>query len=120
MEGLKEMLLQEENRLERILQRTREQLKNVPGGTLRLSNSGKWVQYYHCIPGERKITKDYVDNEIEKIFLNEHIERQKLIRPVEPEWEQLLNSWMSEDYTRKEFQEGTPIILTERDRKSVV
>lgn len=27
MEGLREMLLQEENRLERILQRTREQLK---------------------------------------------------------------------------------------------
>ena len=155
MEGLRAMVLQEENRLARILQRTREQLKNVPGGTLRLSNSGKWVQYYHCIPGERKngdyipqtnkeliqklaqktydekilklaekrllqirrITKDYVDNEIEKIFLNEHIERQKLIRPVEPEWEQLLNSWMSEDYTRKEFQEGTPIILTERGER---
>ena len=59
MEGLREMLLQEENRLERILQRTREQVKNVPGGTLRLANSGKWVQYYHCIPGERK-NGDYI------------------------------------------------------------
>ena len=32
----------------------------------------------------RKITKDYADDELEKIYLKEHIERQKLIEPVEP------------------------------------
>ena len=54
MAGLREMLMQEQNRLENIVQKTREQLKDTPQGTLRLSSSKKWVQYYHCMPGEKK------------------------------------------------------------------
>ena len=38
----------------------------------------------------KKITKDYEDNEIEKVYLNEHPERQKLIKPIEPTWEERL------------------------------
>lgn len=41
----------------------------------------------------RRITKDFDDEEFEKIFLNEHGERQKLIHPVEPTWEQQLKEW---------------------------
>ena len=33
-----------------------------------------------------RVTKDYDDNEIEKIFLQEHPDRQKLIQPIEPTW----------------------------------
>ena len=44
-------------------------------------------------------------------------ERKKLIRPVEPTWEQRVEMWLSEDYTRKEFQEGMPVILTEKGER---
>ena len=59
MTELKEILLQEQERLENILRRTEEGLRNPPQGTLRISFSGKWVQYYHCIPGERE-NGDYI------------------------------------------------------------
>ena len=126
MAGLRKMLLQEQERLEKILQKTSEQLKDAPEGKLRLSNSNKCVQYYYCTPGGkkngdylprekeklayrlaqkpydekviklaekrlsqiRKITKDYDEEEIEKIFRAEHPERQKLIEPAEHAWEQ--------------------------------
>ena len=65
----------------------------------------------------RKITGDYDEEEIEKIFLKEHMTRQKLIEPVEPTWEQQLKKWISEIYKGKEFQEGTPLILTERGER---
>ncbi len=51
MAGLREMLLQEQNRLEKILQKTSEQLKDAPPGKLRLSSSNKCIQYYYCVPG---------------------------------------------------------------------
>ena len=46
--------MQEQRRLENILQKTKEQLKDAPQGTLRLSSSKKWTQYYHCKSGEKK------------------------------------------------------------------
>ena len=155
MASLREMLLQEQNRLEKILQKTAKRLKDAPQGTLRLSSSKKWVQYYHCMPGGKKngeyipktndklicqlaqkcydekvlklakkrllqikrITRDYEDNEIEKIFLSEHMERQKLIQPIEPMWEQQLEEWILENYKGKEFQEDIPVILTDRGER---
>ena len=65
----------------------------------------------------RKITRDYEDNEIENIFAREHIERQKLIQPVEPTWEQKIKEWAAEEYQGKEFQENVPLILTERGER---
>ncbi len=117
MAGLREMLLQEQDRLEKILQKTSEQLKDAPPGKLRLSSSNKCVQYYYCVPGGRKngqylprekeklayrlaqksydekiiklaekrlsqisiIPTDYDSEVIDKIFLADHPERQKLI-----------------------------------------
>ena len=54
MAGLREMLLQEQDRLEKILQKTSEQLKDAPQGKLRLSRSNKCVQYYYCVPEGEK------------------------------------------------------------------
>lgn len=155
MRGLRELLLQEQSRLEEIFSKSAERLKDVPPGTLRLSSSREWVQYYQCIPGQRnngkyiskankelilqlaqksydkkivdlarkrlaqikKITKDYEDDEIEKIYLNEHRERRKLIRPVEPTWEQQLAEWISEEYKGKGFREDMPVILSEKGER---
>lgn len=65
----------------------------------------------------RKLTKDYDDNEIEKIYEKEHPERQKLLEPIEPIWEQLVEQWTSQDYQGKEFQEGTTVILTQKGER---
>ena len=48
------------------------------------------------------------------IYLKEHEERQKFIEPIEPTWEQRIEEWMSKEYKGKDFQEGTPVILTEK------
>lgn len=155
MKNLKEMLLKEQNRLEMILKKAEEELKEVPEGTLRLSFSKNQVQYYHCMPGDKvngryiprseeelprrlaqkayvqkvrklagkrlsqiqRITKDYEEDEIDRLFSEEHEERKKLITPIEPVWEQKLEAWRTEEYIRKEFQEGAPVILTEKGER---
>ena len=155
MVGLKEMLLAEQRRLEKIIHTSQRELKNAPEGTLRLSTSQNRPQYYHCTKNSkkngtyisrenkfliqqlaqksynekvlkcaekrlsqiRKITKDYNDHEIEEIFENEHIERKKLIQPVEPTWEQKMKSWAAEVYQGKEFQDNVPLIFTERGER---
>ena len=65
----------------------------------------------------RKITKDYEDNEIEKVYLNEHPERQKLIKPIEPAWEEQLGEWKAKEYKGKDFEDGIPVILTEKGER---
>ena len=66
MAGLREMLLQEQDRLEKILQKTSKQLKDAPPGKLRLSRSNKCIQYYYCVPGGRK-NGEYLPREKEKL-----------------------------------------------------
>lgn len=155
MVNLKEKLLQEKKRLEYILKKTEKQLKDAPEGSLRLSNTRKWTQYYYYLPGERekehyiskdnedlirklaqkgydakviklarkrldqikKITKDYDEDEIEKLFLNEHGGRRKWIHPVEPTWNQQVQIWLSKEYIGKQFREGEPMILTDRGER---
>ena len=155
METLREMLLKEQERLERIVRKAKDRLRDAPEGTLRLSSCRKSVQYYYCMPGKgkngvyipkeqmklirglaqksydekivraagrrlaqiRKLARDYEEEEIENLYLKEHRERQRLIDPVEPIWEQEFKAWKEEAYTRKEFQEGTPIILTEKGER---
>ena len=65
----------------------------------------------------KKLTKDYEDDEIEQIFLKEHIERKAFIQPVEPTWEQRVSEWKLIEYQGKGFKEDTPVILTERGER---
>ena len=58
--------------------------------------------------------KDYDDFEIEKIYCNEHIERQKIIDPIEMPWEQKVAMWKVKEYKGKDFQVDAPVILTEK------
>ena len=62
MHGLKKMLLEEEARLRKIAEQTKEQLKVAPEGILRVSKCKNQVQYYQRIPG--------VTEKMENIFLN--------------------------------------------------
>ena len=65
----------------------------------------------------KKITKNYSDDEIEKIYTSMNKERQALVTPVESTWDQLLKMWYEEEYQGKEFKEGTPLILTEKGER---
>lgn len=46
-----------------------------------------------------------------------HKERQLLVTPIEPTWNQLLMKWYEEEYQGKEFKEGIPVILTEKGER---
>lgn len=105
MIGLKELLWKEQNRLEKILIKTREELDNAPPGKLRISRNKKWVQYYHCIKGEKR----------NGVYIP--VSEKKLIHPIEPIWEDQLAEWMKEDYKKKEFQENSTVIITERGER---
>lgn len=48
MEGLRELLLKEQERLQKIIRITKERLNNVPEGYLRISKSHGSIQFYHC------------------------------------------------------------------------
>lgn len=65
----------------------------------------------------KEFVADYADDELEQLYLGENLERQKLIRPVEPTWEQRLEEWKKQAYEGKGFQEGTPIIMTEKGER---
>lgn len=154
MKGLKKFLLEEQIRLEKVIEKVKPRLNNAPEGRLRLSRSHNYIQYYCCTEekkfGEyiskenqvlarqlaqksydekilrltkkrlsqiKKLVKDYADDELEKIYLSEHLERQKLIEPVEPTWEQRINEWKAKEYTGKGFYENTPMILTEKGER---
>ncbi len=140
MRGLKELLMAEEARLEEIVTTSEMRLKDAPNGTLRLSQSNNYLQFYHCTDENKlgkyitkgndeliqklaqksyddrvlrlaekrlnqikKLLRDYEDDEIEKIFIKEHKERQRFIQPAEPTWEQRLSEWKSKEYKGKEI-----------------
>ena len=65
----------------------------------------------------RKLAKYYGKDEIENVYLREHVERQKLIDPVEPTWEQRVEQWTAREYQRKEFEEGMAVILTQKGER---
>ena len=66
LRGLKQLLLAERKRLEDIVKMTQSQLKTKPDGTLRLSKSKEYIQYYHCTD-ENKQGK-YIAKENEELI----------------------------------------------------
>lgn len=54
----------------------------------------------------------YKDDKIAEIYASEHIERQKLITPVELAYDQKLEKWLEKPYQGKGFADGAPVILT--------
>ena len=64
-----------------------------------------------------RITRDYSDDEIEKIYTSMHTQRQLLVTPIEPIWEKELVRWYDSEYHGKEFYEGTAEIVTEKGER---
>lgn len=64
-----------------------------------------------------KFLKDYADDELAMIYEKEHAERRKLIQPVEVSRERQLKAWKEIPYQGKEFQEGVPVIMSERGER---
>ena len=154
MKGLRNLLLKEQLRLERVIKEVTARLDKAPEGRLRLSKSHNYIQYYCCSEEKKsgdyiskehaelaqqlaqkaydqkvlklakkrfsqieKLVKNYADDELEQVYLQEHLERQKLIKPIEPTWEQTIREWKAKEYQGKDFQEGTPMILTEKGER---
>ena len=65
----------------------------------------------------RRLLKDYDDNEIAQLYTKEHPERQKLIQPIQPTWEQYLSEWEKEEYKGKAFAEKLPVITTAKGER---
>ena len=61
MKGLRNLLLQEQFRLEIIIKETKERLNHAPVGRLCLSKSHNHVQYYWC--KDEKRSGDYIAKE---------------------------------------------------------
>ena len=153
MQGLRNMLLQEQKHLQEIADKARRGLSVETEGHLRISNDKNKPRYYQCIDNNneiyiprsnkeipkllaqstynrtvlkkvetrlkqiKKILQDYTDDEIERIYTSMHKERQLLVTPIEPTWNQLLMKWYEEEYQGKEFKEGIPVILTEKGER---
>lgn len=64
-----------------------------------------------------RIAKDYHDDEIERIYLSQHVTRQALIEVVEPTWKKQLEQWEQEVYTAKGFQDGDVVIYSEKGER---
>ena len=120
----------EKDRLEDNISISKMSLKDAPNGTLRLSQSNNYLQFYHCTEENklgkyitkgndeliRKLAQKSYD-EIEQIFLKEHKERQRIIQPVEPTWEQRLIEWKAREYQGKGFGDEIPMLVTERGER---
>jgi hypothetical protein len=67
MKGLRNLLLEEQFRLENIIKETKTRLEQAPEGRLRLSKSHNQVQYYCCTEFD-----DTPNLEYHKTLCNEH------------------------------------------------
>ena len=59
-----------------------------------------------------RLLQDYHDDKLEQIYYSLSEERQKLIMPIEPTYDQKLEKWLSESFVGKKFGEDTPLIET--------
>ena len=64
-----------------------------------------------------RMAEEYQEDEIERIFLDEHEVRQRLIHPVEKTWNEQLEQWIKEEYEGKKFNEETPAIYTDKGER---
>lgn len=103
MKGLKELLEAEQVRLEEIITIAKMHMNNAPEGTLRLSQSNKYLQFYHCTD-ENKLGK-YItkgnDELVQKLAQKSYDER--ILRLAEKRLNQIKK--LSKDYDDDEIEQ---------------
>ncbi len=103
MKGLKQLLVKEKERLEDIIKISTKRLKDVPEGSLRLSKTKKYVQYYHCT-NENKFGK-YIPKGKEELVrkLIQKSYDEKVLRLAEKRLKQV--NKLAKDYEEDEIEE---------------
>lgn len=103
MRGLRDMLLYEQRRLEQILETTQKRAADAPQGYLRISGNQKWVQFYHCMSGEKRKGK-YIPKENQDLVrrLAQKSYDEKIIRLVSKRLSQIKK--ITKDYEDEEIE----------------
>lgn len=104
MYGLKEMLLEEKARLQKIEEKTRNQLKGAPKGTLRISKSNNHIQYYHCTEENLRKNGTYLHKNEEELVhqLAQKVYDEKVLRLAEKRLRQIRR--IAEEYQDDEME----------------
>lgn len=104
MYGLKEQLIEEQKRLEKIEKKVKQQLKNVPEGTLRISKSNNHIQYYHCKEGYVQKSGKYLHRSEEELArkLAQKAYNEKVLRLVKRRIHQI--KYLTEEYQDNEIE----------------
>lgn len=104
MYGLKEKLIEEQIRLEKIEKKVKQQLKNVPEGTLRISKSNNHIQYYHCKEGYVQKSGKYLHRSEEELAhkLAQKAYHEKVLRLVKRRLHQIKH--LTEEYQDNEIE----------------
>lgn len=112
MYGLKEMLLKEMTRLQEIEERTRNQLKDAPEGTLRISKSKDHIQYYRCTEDNPRQNGTYLHKSEEELAhqLAQKVYDEKVLRLVQKRLRQIRR--IADEYQDNEIEE---IFLREQE-----
>lgn len=105
MKGLRELLLMEQARLEVIKQKLESELVGAPEGTLRITKSNGYSQYYHHLSDSIQINGKYLPRTEETLIkgLAQKSYDKKLLRLVERRLKQL--EQITKDYQDDEIEE---------------
>ncbi len=115
MKKLGELLFVEEKRLEKIVNGTKNRLKDAPSGTLRLSRSHNQLQYYRCTREKKSgiyINKNNIDLAQQ---LAQKAYDEKVLKLAEKRLSQIQK--ITKDYKENEIEE---IYLKERVERQVL
>lgn len=65
----------------------------------------------------QRLTSEYSDNEVETVYESLTHARKAIVTPIEQTWEQVVKEWYDIEYIGKEFQEGMPVIMSEKGER---
>ena len=99
----KKLLLEERARLEKIIEKSKNHLKDMPEGSLRLSKSKSYVQYYYCTDENKRGT--YISKENRNLIqqLAQKAYDEKILRLAEKRWKQI--DKLVQDYEEDEIEQ---------------
>ena len=102
MKGLKSLLIQEQYRLESIIQKVKARLASAPKGRLRLSKTHNHIQYYCCT--EKNTSGKYISKENELLArqLAQKSYDEKILQLAHKRLEQIKK--IMKDYTEDEIE----------------